>query len=148
MIDILMTRYPGAQRAYLAANSSSYFLRKLREDPDVHRVGAQYSTDDIVAAIKTAVGRAPQSLEELVVPYALLASLGIRGPRARLEEVAALDAPHHEWLQEIAARLAASWKTTILTSISVALPKVHTGTVKASSNTTSKLEIILPGRNQ
>ena len=148
MTNLLDMRYPGAQRAYLAANSSSYFLRKLREDTDVQRAGALYSADEMVAAIKEAIGRPPSGVDELVVPYALLAALAIRGPRARLEEVAAIPSPHHEWFQDLARKLIESWKSTLVTKVTVALPQMRVGTGEISSNTTSAVRLIIPGQQR
>lgn len=142
MLDVANLKFPSAQRAYMAANSPGYFLRKLRSDPDVARIAATEDGASLVAAIKSCLAQEPADLRELVVAYALTAALAVKGPRSRLEEVASTACPYHEWLPAIVERLVGSWKSSIILSGSLTNISRSTETFKSSiASTERKFEV-------
>ena len=145
MTETTSYKFPGAKRAFLAANSPSYFLRKLRSDPDIQKVATTANALELITAIGAALKEAPVSLDQLVVPYALLAALAVKGPRSRLEEVMTIPSPHHEWFTDISTKLVDSWKTTLFTSLNVSQQQSISNIVVSGNNTTS---IIISGSNQ
>ena len=102
----------GPQRIFAVANTPLFLLRKLRADPEVQRMSTDCDAEDVLDALNAALPSQPQTLEDLVRPYAYLVALSFDQTRSYLERAAKIHAPYHNWFKYIADVLIRKYKVT------------------------------------
>ena len=137
----------GAQGIFAAANTPLFLLRKLRADPDVQRINSDCDAEDILEVLNSAVLHKPQTLEDMVRPYAYLVALSLNQTKSYLERGAKIPAPYHVWFQYIAEVLIKTYKAISFSAIKAPSILLESGT-SFRVITTEKRSVIVNGTDE
>jgi hypothetical protein len=135
--------YSSAEAAFVTANTPLFLLRKLRSDPVVRAMALDLSEDEIISALRSAVGQKPTDIREAVLPYLYLVALSIKGKVAPLKQAVDIVAPHAEWFKYIGNYLLQSFTPSTTQVVSILMPKVvlpQPPTPSSSTTTVKKIK--------
>ena len=132
----------GAQGIFATANTPLFLLRKLRANPDVQRINSVCDAEDILEALNRAVLHKPQTLEDMVRPYAYLVALSLNQTKSYLERGATIPAPHHAWFQYIGEVLIKTYQTTAF-SVIESPPYLSEPVISFRGTSTAKQSVII-----
>lgn len=122
-------------RIFVASNTPSFLIRKLRETITIQTMAREEIPADILEALSQSLKDGSPELDARVAPYAFLAALAIKADRLILNRAATLAAPHHEWYPYIAKKIAGSQVPTARSSIQV--PSFGSAAARSSVNTST-----------
>ena len=108
-----------AQQAFAVANTPMFLIRKLRVDPEVHEIARLFDGEVILSQLEAALGNAPKSLRESVLPYVLLVSLSFKNDVSFLKATEGIARGYEDdWFDYARQVLLQTHRTTVFSSIS------------------------------
>lgn len=129
-------RLEGAKAIYAVANTPAYLLKHLRKDPSIILASSLRTPEDLFEAALVAIREKPVSLEDEVLPYALVASLTLQNNAAMLARLREFEMPYHRWLPEVVGSALARATPTTFKAINLAHPiQSSPAPVKTAANT-------------
>lgn len=132
-----------AEAAMAVANTPLFLLRKLRVDPSVHALPRKFEGNALLTALKDALQKEPQTLREMVAPYAYLVALSMFATMSYVKEVATLKAPFTPWYSHIAEVLLKTY--TPISRQSLVVPaRVESEVPRPTATKSSQQKLILP----
>jgi hypothetical protein len=127
-----------ASKAFAAADTPLYLLKRLRSDPAVDYVSRSHGSDDLLKELTAAVAKRPRTFEQSVFPYVLLLALARQGSTASIRKAAHFAAPDFKWFEYIAAVLIEQFQPTRQQSFRLERsPLVPMSTLVSTSPTTT-----------
>lgn len=130
MNDIDLT---SAVDMYAVANTPLFLLRKLQRDPLTREIATSFSSDQILAALKSALEAEPSSAEEYVKPYVLLVALSQQPNDSGLRAAGAMPKTEKwDWYGYLQRVLLASFNPTTTFAIKAPSFQIGSGSVSRS----------------
>jgi hypothetical protein len=106
-----------ASANFLVANTPLFLARKLRSDNAIYLFSRSASASDIFDTLADAISKRPQTVEDAVLPYALLVALSLKPERNFLQNAARLNFQYSDWFKYIADYFLQSYPSISVQSV-------------------------------
>lgn len=110
----IKTRSEGALRSYLIANTPTFLLRQLQQDPGIRALSKQIPANDLAEEYNAAISIKPTSPLQVAVAMACLCAL-YQAPQSepRTTAIQSLSEPNIEWIKFIKHELARKFNASM-----------------------------------
>ena len=142
MIDISAEKFDGCRRIYLAANTPSFLIRRMRTERAVIDLHLKSATDALLDELRTAVAGPINSFDDKVRPMILLASLSFKGDPTIFSEFE--DFSGQRWVSSVAKFLKRFVRPTYKSQIDfsdISIGSISAASKSRTSNSRSLLEL-------
>jgi hypothetical protein len=93
--------FPVAEKIFAISNTSSFLLRKLRDENSIRALAETFTPKQLVAELKRTATKRPKSLSDAVRPYVMLVALSWYSDREPLKSATKIETPHFPWFETI-----------------------------------------------
>lgn len=127
-----------AEAAYAVANTPMFLIRKLRSDRTVQTIADRCSAADLYTALRSSLEKKPETLSDVVKPYAYAVALFQKGAISYLRKAKELRFEQFNWFGQVVESLLKMHMPTSVEVVNFPRPltkieKTQTSDLSASS---------------
>lgn len=115
MINFASERFDGCRRIYIAANTPSFMMKKMRIERSVIDLHLKFSKDELINLLKSAIEKDAGDFIDKLSPMILMAALSLKGDPTVFKDF--VEKNNHRWVAPVARHLSKSAKSTMNTNL-------------------------------
>ncbi len=121
MIDFNGSSLESLKNSYLVANTPMFIVRSFRSNATVSSLAKNFSAAELLAELRRRRNEKLQSVEDYIIPLAILMALSFKRDKSSLEQAANLDFGGHRWFKAVARAVLQSYRP--VSSVSLQMPQ-------------------------